>query len=319
MKNSNKISKIALGTLGVGAAAYFGIGFALCHNVLSRKAVNTSPDEILSDPQMMKKYFEDENFRNADDWFLRTKPTLASIKNSDGDLIYALEVKQKIESDKWLICSHGYNNTPRGMGVFAERFNQKGYNILLPFMRAHSKSEHKNCTMGYFDRYDVVCWINHIVNSNPDAEIVLMGVSMGAATTLLTTGENLPENVKCAVADCSYTSCWEEFYVQAKQMFHIPSNIVLYPANTVNKLFYKWDFKKCSPLQAVEKSKTPTLFIHGEKDDFVPFWMRDVLFDHCKAEKEKLNVPDAGHAQSVDINPELYWTAVDNFLSKYMS
>lgn len=50
--------------------------------------------------------------------------------------------------------------------------------------------------MGWNDRLDVIEWINYIAERNPESKIILHGVSMGAATTMMATGEKLPENVK---------------------------------------------------------------------------------------------------------------------------
>ena len=41
--------------------------------------------------------------------------------------------------------------------------------------------------------------------------IVLHGISMGGATVLMVSGEELSDNVKAIVADCSYTSAYDEF------------------------------------------------------------------------------------------------------------
>ena len=40
----------------------------------------------------------------------------------------------------------------------------------------------------------------------------------------------------------------------------------------------KFDFKENSPLEQVKKSSTPTLFIHGDRDSVVPFWMNSTVF-----------------------------------------
>ena len=310
----NKAAKALIG-LSVGcAAAYYGIGAALCVAVLSRKAVNESPEFL---PDDIEGYLAEQKDNVCDDWFIMQRPEIKKLINLKGETLTCAEIKQKKHSDVWLIVCHGYNNSPKGMGAYAKGFYEKGYNVLLPYMRAHARSEQKMCTMGYYDRYDVVQWINYIVSINPNAKIVLLGVSMGAATTLLTTGEKLPDNVKCAVSDCSYTSCWDEFTVQTKEMFHLPP-IVLYPANTANKIISKWDFKDCSPIEAVKKSKTPTLFIHGEKDTFVPFSMMDRLYNACIADKDKISIPNSEHAVNLDTNPELYWEKVLEFTEKYV-
>jgi len=312
-----KLSKTSKALIGVGvgtATAYYGIGAALCIAVFSRKAVNECPEFL---PDDIESYLAAQKDGICDDWFIMQRPVIKKLVNLKGETLTCAEIKQKEHSDLWLIACHGYNNSPKGMGAYAKGFYEKDYNVLLPYMRAHAKSEQKMCTMGYYDRYDVAEWINYIVTNNPQAKIVLLGVSMGAATTLLTTGENLPDNVKCAVSDCAFTSCWDEFTVQVKELFNLHP-VVLYPANTVNKIISKWDFKNCSPIEAVTKSKTPTLFIHGEKDKFVPYPMMDRLYNACAAEKEKVSVPNSEHAVNLDTNPELYWKKVFEFTQKYI-
>ncbi len=310
----NNASKVLIGT-GIGsAAAYFGIGAALCAAVFSRKAVNKSPEFL---PDDIENYLASQKDGVCDSWFIMQRPVIKKLINTKEETLCCAQIKQKEASDLWVIICHGYNNSPKGMEEYAKGFYEKGYNVLFPYMRAHAKSEQKMCTMGYYDRYDVAEWINYIVSDNPQAKIVLLGVSMGAATTLLVTGENLPDNVKCAVSDCAFTSCWEEFNIQIKELFNLPP-VVLYPTNTVNKLIAKWDFKDCSPIDAVKKSKTPTLFIHGEKDKFVPYPMMDKLYNACNAQKDKLSVPNSAHAVNLDTNPELYWKKVFEFTSKYI-
>ena len=65
------------------------------------------------------------------------------------------------------------------------------------------------------------------------------------------------------------------------------------------------------------KSKTPTLFIHGDKDDFVLFNNLDKVYAACAAPKEKHVIHGAEHAVSQLWFPEEYWRVVDAFLAKY--
>ena len=92
----------------------------------------------------------------------------------------------------------------------------------------------------------------------------------------------------------------------------------MHAANTVSKLRGNFDFKKCSPIKAVSHSKIPTLFIHGEEDTFVPYFMMDKLYNACTAEKEKLSIPGTAHADSCWTQPELYYSSIDKFVNKYI-
>ncbi|MDP0971979.1 alpha/beta hydrolase, partial [Klebsiella pneumoniae] len=78
--------------------------------------------------------------------------------------------------------------------------------------------------------------------------------------------------------------------------------------NTVVKMRAGYDIFKSSAIKQVAKSKTPILFIHGDKDTFVPFTMLTPLYDAAKVEKEKLIVHGAGDGESEIANPDLYWS-----------
>ena len=59
---------------------------------------------------------------------------------------------------------------------------------------------------------------------------------MGSATTMMLTGEDdLVPNIKCAVADCGYTSAWDVFKNEMNVTYHLPAFPFLYAANTVSK------------------------------------------------------------------------------------
>ncbi|MEC2597045.1 alpha/beta hydrolase, partial [Bacillus cereus] len=90
--------------------------------------------------------------------------------------------------------------------------------------------------MGWHDRKDVLIWIQQILKKDPNAEIALFGVSMGGATVMMTSGEDLPSNVKVIIEDCGYSTVIDEFTYQLKDLFHLPKFPVMNAANTVTKL-----------------------------------------------------------------------------------
>ena len=168
----------------------------------------------------------------------------------------------------------------------------------------------------------------------PEGEIVLYGVSMGAATVMMASGEaDLPVQVRCVIEDCGYTSVWDEFSGQLKELFGLPPFPVLNAADLVCRIRAGYSITEHmgsaeenvealwneSPLKYAPRCKTPTLFIHGEEDTFVPFWMLEELYQAASCEKEKLVVPGAAHAESAAVAPELYWPAVDAFLARHMA
>lgn len=316
MKKSTKTALAVTGAALSATAAYLGIGGALCYGILSKRTCNKHPEELLHAPGNLGRYLRDENFRMADDWYNAVNPDDTVLKNEKGETLLAKQILQDKPSHKWLIAVHGYTSRPRAMARQAIHFYKQEYNVLMPCQRAHRNQEAKFTSMGYYERYDVISWINYIVSADPRAEIVLLGVSMGSATVMMATGEVLPKNVKCCIADCGYSNCRDLFKEMIKAETGLPAFPFLSAANAFSSVFLGWNFKDCSPIDAVSVSETPTLFIHGENDNLVPFWMMEALYESCSAEKEKLAVPETGHDEACANYPEMYWEAVDSFISK---
>lgn len=314
-----KSTKILLGTSAAAGAAFFGFGF------LSNKVVLTRTSKPIFDKISTKKKEINpvpENIltldKQGEEWFEQQEKEHVVIKNRKNRPLHGYIIKAKEPSDKWVICVHGYTSSPKRMGSYALHHHNRGYNVLLPVLRGHDISDHKHITMGWLDRLDMVDWIDYLNTIYDDISIVLHGVSMGAATVMMTTGEDLPENVKCCIADCGFSTVWEEFENELKDEFKFPvPSALLTPATIVSKAVNGFGFNEASSIAQLQKSKTPTLFIHGENDKFVPYRMMDLNYNSASCPKEKLSIPDAEHANSHLVHPEIYWPETFKFIDKY--
>lgn len=249
------------------------------------------------------------NFSNYEDLFIKSKDNLN---------LHNYIIKNKNKSNKWVITVHGYNSNGIYMSSYAKNFYNMGYNIIIPDLRGHGKSEGNYIGMGWHERLDILDLSNYISNTYNNSQIVLFGVSMGAATVMSASGEILPKNVKVIIEDCGYTSTWNQFSYQLKSLFKLPSFPMMYVASIICKFKSGYFISEASPIKQLKKSTTPTLFIHGDKDDFVPFFMLDELFNASPVEKEKLIIHGASHAKASYINSKLYWSSIENFLNKYI-
>ena len=67
----------------------------------------------------------------------------------------------------------------------------------------------KYITYGVKERFDCRDWAVYAARRFGDRPLFLMGISMGAATVLMASGLELPENTRGIVADCGFTTPWE--------------------------------------------------------------------------------------------------------------
>lgn len=311
--------KTLAGIAAGAGAAVLAVGEVMYHCILNTDIQHWMASKGLFRNEEEEKFWaENEIYQNSLKWYKEISPEILTVFSSIGRDMRADYIPAENPTDNWAIVIHGYSGDTATMAHYSWKYHNLGYNVILPHMVGHDSDSVRYCSMGYHDKTVIKDWISYIVRLNPEAKILMHGVSMGSATTMLVTGEDIPSNVVCAVADCGYTSCYDEYVYQAKQMFKMPAFIVD-SANLASLRYKNFDFRLCSPFNAVKKSKTPTLFIHGEKDDFVPYHMMKPLYESCSApDKQMLTVPDSVHANAVFVNNELYWNAVDEFTGKYM-
>ena len=240
----------------------------------------------------------------AEDW---------TLESFDGLKLYAKKFSPAEPSNNWAILIHGYGRDGTFAYDYAEEYLKRGWNVLVPDLRAAGHSEGEFITMGALESRDVFDWAKKISDANPDAKIVLHGVSMGAATVLMTAALE-PKNLVAVVEDCGYTSAYEMFAAQLKKIFSLPEYPVMPCANLVCKFNTGVKISDAAPINVVDKIKVPVLFIHGDEDGLVPFEMMEKLFDACTSPKEKFVVSGAGHADCKKMNPTAYFDKVFKFL-----
>ena len=236
-----------------------------------------------------------------------------TLESFDGLELKAKRFSPAEPTNRWAILIHGYGRDGTFAYDYAEEYLKRGWNVLIPDLRAAGDSQGEFITMGAFESRDVYDWAAKVVEENPDAQIVLHGVSMGAATALMTAALE-PKNLVAVVEDCGYTSAYEMFTAQLEKIFGLPEYPAMPCADIVCKIKTGVKISDAAPLENVDKIKVPVLFIHGDADGLVPFEMLSELFDACAAPKEKFVVAGAGHADAKSTNPAAYFDKVFAFL-----
>ncbi|WP_211747608.1 alpha/beta hydrolase [Paenibacillus sp. Marseille-Q4541] len=253
-------------------------------------------------------------------WIRSQSPQMVEITSFDGLKLRGTWISGKGKENKVVILAHGYSGRGYDMAGFARFYVEElGFHVLMPDDRGHGDSEGNYIGFGWHDRLDYVEWTRFVVNKiGEDSEIFLHGISMGAATVLMASGEQLPVQVKGIVADCGYTSVQAELTHQLKQMFKLPA----FPFIPLTSLYTKWkvgySFHEASALKQVKQSELPILYIHGDEDTFVPTSMVHELYRESAGEKYLYIVPRAAHGTSFLVEPEGYKRHVKEFVERYL-
>lgn len=309
MKNKSVLIKAAIGA----AATSFLVSEYLFK--LSFKRVDYVPETSEEKKKYAESYWRYVTwFRkiNKEHWFLKNKD---ETERMSAYFIPASDITSK----KVVIISHGYKGNGETMANFAKMFYEMGFSILLPDDRGHGESAGKYISFGWLDRLDYLRWLKKVVAKvGVDAQIVLFGVSMGASTVAMLSGEKIPAQVKCIIADCGYSSIEEELMFLLKRQFHLPK-YPFYPLiDTINHHRLGYYLGDVSSVEQLKKNKSPIFFIHGEDDDYVPSYMALENYKATNASKELWIVPKATHAESYWIDPAVYKRHIQLFLSKYL-
>lgn len=215
---------------------------------------------------------------------------------------------------------HGYRGTSeRDLCGGVYRCFSLGRSALLVDHRGSGNSEGNVITFGVNESRDLARWVDYIIeNIDPDAKIILTGVSMGAATVMIGAGMDLPKNVVGVLADCGYTSAKDIIQKVVREMKLPPA--LLYPFIKLGaRLYGHFDLEEFSPIESMKKARVPVIFFHGDGDDFVPHSMSVENYNACVTHKKLVTMRGAGHGLCFPQEQKDYCEALKDFFDPILN
>lgn len=302
--------------MGAGAAALLAAGeYALARYFLRRtlmrgKADNKRTQKMAGTDWSVYLPFMEENRQ----WFLSQSHEDVYIQSEDGLKLHGTYFPGK-DPKRAVICFHGY--TSRGLNDYpslARFYMGCGLGVLTVDERAHGDSEGTYIGFGCLDAKK---WMEYMAGRlGEDCELLLQGISMGAATVDMAVGLELPPQVKGAVSDCAFTSAKEVFTSVLKTTYHMPAFPLMDLSDRMAKKEAGYGLDECNARDEVKKAKIPMLFIHGSKDTFVPCSMVHELYEACAAPKDLLIIEGASHAEAYYKDRPAYEAAVRKLMER---
>ncbi len=305
---------LGVGALGATAAAVTG---GVCYKIA---CVSRKKDPVETEP---RKLMRAELRKKNNAYLFEHNPEDLEIISPDKLRLKAWFVPKE-NSKRFVICVHGYNcNGPDECGhLFPFYHYEMNCNYLLPDLRGHGRSDGKLIGYGSWDSKDIKLWIDYLVERfGEDIEIILHGISMGAATVMLVNNTSPQSQVKVVIEDCGFTNAMDEVRETIKSMkLKHTSGAIVNIANLYCKAISKYDLRKdASPLDTMKNAKNPVMFIHGDEDTLVPYEMCGQLYEACPTEKEMFTVKGAAHAFSYYGAKKEYDARVKAFAEKFLS
>lgn len=122
------------------------------------------------------------------------------------DYIYSPK-SQNSKSRPTVIMVHGLGDNRYSNYPIAVFFLERGYNVVTYDQRSSNKNTARYTTFGYWEKYDLIDYVNYVEIIAPGQEIGVWGASYGGATAGLALGyENTDERIDFLILDTPVSS-----------------------------------------------------------------------------------------------------------------
>lgn len=246
---------------------------------------------------------------------IHTLPAEApELKSHDGLTLMA--VYYPGNSNVTVICAHGYTSHAEREWAFPGLFyHSLGYNVLIPYQRAHGPSGGDYITFGALEHRDLLGWVDLINQKTPNGRIVLHGLSMGGGIVLDVCDKPM-QNVCALIADAPSTSIKDFFCNVSRSAFKKEGDAVAAHALAIFKQKFGVDAEDFEATKLIKNCKYPLLLAAGSNEG------REAQF----AELKQLNpqpteiviLPGCDHGNGMYKQTETYQGAIKEFVEKYL-
>lgn len=302
---------IALGVIGLLFILFWVMMFIVHYKVFYSPHKGQNNDYVLTDStHLLGK--DDLIYKLITD--LRNTPCEHVYTKSRDHIKLHSRLYRNVNSDTVVIMCHGYRGTAiRDFSGGATHMIEKGYNVLLIDERGHGDSKGHCITFGNKEKSDILCWIDFAKKEfGENIKIVLIGMSMGAAT-LLFASKYIKEPLKI-ICDSPY-STEREIIRETIKMMKLNVKFFYPIVNLSSILISHASLNKDDGAKNVKESNHKFLIIHGNSDTMVPqeFSYRVYLENKEKVQYEVFDNTDHGLGYITD--KKRYLKLIDDFMN----
>lgn len=245
------------------------------------------------------------------------KPPHETLEITSHDALQMKAIYYPNGSKKTMIWVHGYTSHAERESAFPSLFYRSmGFNVLIPYLRAHDISEGKYISLGALEHLDMMRWVDKVNEMIPDGQIVIHGLSMGGGIVLdLATKEM--KNVKCMVCDAPSVSIEGMFRGICGEVFKKdPQTVAEYALNRFRSEFGE-DAAEFDRVKNIKSCRYPLLLTAGSNEQMDA--VLEQLKERSPMDTEVLILPGCNHGNGMYKQTEMYQTAITQFVDKNLS
>jgi len=316
---------ILAGVVGFLVFVALAVGYVAYSMVLVRQEKKRHVQKKAGAPEIER---QEKLYQEVGDagrtWFAAQNPEDVSITSRDGLTLRGHFLPAKTPSSRLVVFSHGFTaNGQREFGAFFQYYHEAlNFNILAPDHRSHGRSDGKRIGFSALEWTDILDWAEAFIGRcEDDPQVVLHGMSMGAATVMNCNAHNPPDYVKFIIEDCGFTNGYEIQWLCAQRDLGMPKFCapIMWCTAMWYRLFTGKSLRKdCDPYGKIAQFSKPTLFVSGAADPFVPAEMSIRCYEAATVPKELFLVEGARHVMAYYLDPEGYQAKISAWVDQWI-
>lgn len=254
-----------------------------------------------------------------------TQVKMLPFKDDDKMLTLQAElIRNERGCKKFLLACHGYHSSPLWMLSYGKLFYENwNFNICAIHERAHNGSEGETVSMGIYEAQDIHAWVDYLLeNYGTDIEIVLAGVSMGAASLLFSLRQKYPEQVKFAILDCAFDSLYTLFSNKKKKSNETLAQWQWSLCRALLQYSWKIDLSHYDAEYCLSANRLPLLITHGTGDTLIPEICADNIYKAACANHNPhvtlVKIAAAEHARAIEEGAEELSAHIADYVTRFV-
>lgn len=190
-------------------------------------------------------------------------------------------------SDKCVFVLSGRTEALRYGYYFAIPYAECGFNVLVVDPRAHGLSDGEFNTVGFEESKDAIAWINHIKDNFGVKSVVMHGICIGAAGSVLAiASENCPDVVKGLVTEgmfCNFSESVKNHLIEKRKPVFVLLDLIDH-----QMVKHTGHSMKIGPINFIDKMNRPLLMLHSKEDPYSKADKAVELFEKAGTEDKRI-------------------------------